>query len=379
MHIGYLLPGFSADASDWAIPVQQRLVRELAQADRVTVIALRYPHTRQPYLLEGAWIVPLGWTSSARGLNRLRLWRDALTRLERLHRETPFDVLHATWADETGLIAAWAGRRLGVPSVVTAVGGEAARLDSLGYGLQQSTFSRWVVRQALSADRVLAASPYLARQIAELTVRLADVLPLGVDSSVFSPTTAAPESDLIVCAGSLIPVKGHAEILRALAHLPNARLEIAGTGPERAALEALAHELGVADRVRWLGPVRYLDMPALFQRASIHALPSRHEGQGMVTLEAAACSVPTVGSAVGLLNDDAALGVAVPPGDEMALAEALGSMLGDGDARQAAGERARARVLEAYMIEETARRLREVYLTLTHGHRASATKSTVGS
>jgi glycosyltransferase involved in cell wall biosynthesis len=358
MHIGYLLPGFSAHADDWAIPVQQGLVRELAKADQVTVIALRYPHTRQPYILAGARVVPLGWTAQARGVHRLRLWRDALRTLERLHLETPFDVLHATWADETGLIAARAGRRLGVRSVVSAVGGEAVALRDVGYGLQRSAFSRWIVRQALTADCVLAASPYLARQLAGFTARPVEVAPLGVVVNAFTPGSAR-EPGLIVSAGSLIPVKDHATLLRALARLPEARLELAGDGSERARLEELAAALGIAGRVRLVGAVGYRDMPTLFQRAAVHALPSLHEGQGMVTLEAAACGVPTAGSAVGLLADDSELGRAVPPGDDAALAEALRALLADPEA----GLHARARVLEAYSIEETARRLRTVYTT----------------
>jgi glycosyltransferase involved in cell wall biosynthesis len=361
MRIGYLLPGFSAHADDWAIPVQQRLVRELAYADQLTVIALRYPHTRRPYLLEGAQVVPLGWTARARGLARLCLWRDALQTLEQLHRAAPFDVLHATWADETGLLAVWAGRKLGVPSVVTAVGGEFAALTSLDYGLQRSAFSRWIVRQALNADALLAASPFLARQMAALTPRPVTVLPLGVDTAQFSPAAAPPEPDLIVSAGSLIRVKGHAVLLQALAQVPAARLVLAGDGPERAALEAQAGALGLAERVQFGGAVDYAGMPALFRRAALHALPSLHEGQGMVTLEAAACGVPTAGSAVGLLADDPALGAAVPPGDDAALTQALVALLNDVDTRRRKGEQALARVKQAYTLEETARRLREVY------------------
>lgn len=365
MHIGYLLPGFSANPREWAIPVQQRLVRELAHADRVTVVALRYPHTRQSYVIEGAQVVPLGWTAKARGLNRLRLWRDALLTLSRLHRETPFDVLHATWADETGLIAAWAGRRLRIPSLVSAVGGEFVGLDFPGYGNRRTLSGRWITRQALTADRLLAASPYLARQMAALTAKPVEVLPLGVDAAQFAPVDASMEPGLIASAGSLIPVKGHAVLLRVLARLPDARLEIAGEGPERRILESLAASLGLAERVRFLGAVRYDEMPAFYRRAAVHALPSLHEGEGLVTLEAAACETPTVGSAVGLLADDPALGLAAPPGDEDSLTDALGAMLGDKQARRAAGERARARVLEIYTIEETARRLRQHYLELT--------------
>ena len=361
MHIGYLLPGFSAHADDWAIPVQQRLVRELAATDRVTVLALRYPHTRQRYALEDAQIVPLGWTAQARGPDRLRLWQDARRTLERIHRESPFDVLHATWADETGLIAARNGRRLGIPSVVSAVGGEFVGLKAHSYGNQRSRFGRWVAQQALKADVVTAASHYLARQMRGFTARPIEILPLGVDATCFQPGGETGDPRLIVSAGSLVPVKDHATLIHALAQLPDARLELIGDGPERLRLEALTTSLGLADRVQFSGSVTYPEMPAHYQRAAIHAMPSLHEGEGMVTLEAAACAIPTIGAAVGLLADDPALGDAVPPGDVDALARALAALIDHSQARQAAGQRARARVLEAYTIEQTARRLREVY------------------
>ena len=76
----------------------------------------------------------------------------------------PFDLLHAMWADETGLIAGWAGRRLGIPVVVSILGGELVGLRDIGYGLQRSRFSRWIVGQALSgADRVIVPSSYVRR------------------------------------------------------------------------------------------------------------------------------------------------------------------------------------------------------------------------
>jgi len=60
MRIGILLPGFSSHPADWAIPVQQNLARELAARDDLRVIALRYPHRRDHYTLEGATVYSLG-------------------------------------------------------------------------------------------------------------------------------------------------------------------------------------------------------------------------------------------------------------------------------------------------------------------------------
>jgi hypothetical protein len=100
MNIGILLPGFSAHENDWAIPVQLNLVRELARRADVRVLALRYPHRRGIYSVHGAAVYSLA-AGQARGWRRLAVWWYALQLLRRLHRERPFHVLHAMWADET--------------------------------------------------------------------------------------------------------------------------------------------------------------------------------------------------------------------------------------------------------------------------------------
>src|SRR5690606_24948149 len=108
---------FSADEHDTAIPVQHYLIKEMAKHDSIRVIALRYPHRRSPYPFFGAEVIPLGYTHQARRLRRFQLWTEAIYRIIELHREKPFDVLHAIWADETALIAGWAGRLLHIPVV----------------------------------------------------------------------------------------------------------------------------------------------------------------------------------------------------------------------------------------------------------------------
>jgi hypothetical protein len=110
LNIGILLPGFSADEHDWAIPVQHNLMRELSTHANVRILALRYPHRRENYNLFEAEVIPLGYTAQTRGLRRLQLWAEALITLRKLHHEKPFDILHAMWADETGAIAVWAGK-----------------------------------------------------------------------------------------------------------------------------------------------------------------------------------------------------------------------------------------------------------------------------
>jgi glycosyltransferase involved in cell wall biosynthesis len=378
MNIGVLLPGFSSDEQDWAIPVQLNLVREMAKHDDVRVLALRYPHRRDNYRVFGATIYSLG-VGQARGIQRLALWWDALQMLRRLHRERPFDVLHAMWADETGLIATWVGRWLGVPVVVSIAGGELARLDDIGYGLGGSAFSRWIVGQALRADRVVVACSYIQRLIGQsgYRVRKANIrtIALGVNTDIFcrpvgtqgvTPLSGVPRR--LIHVASLVGVKDQATLLRALAQLDqNVILDILGEGPEHTRLEALATELGIANRVHFVRVVHHLDLPRYYQQADLNVLTSRHEGLGMVTLEAAACGVPTVSTNVGLLPDYPAMGVSVPVGDDEALAAAIRGLLIDDEKRMALAQSAYETIHKQFTIQHTVEQFRGLYRELKSG------------
>jgi glycosyltransferase involved in cell wall biosynthesis len=368
MNIGILLPGFSSDEHDWAIPVQLSLVREMAREDSVRVLTLRYPHRHDRYPVHGADVIALG-AGQGRGLGRLHLWYAALRTLRRLHRETPFDILHAMWADETGLIAAWAGRWLGVPSVVSLAGGELVALDGMGYGLQRGAFSRWVVGQALGADAVIVACSYMQQLIGQAGYRVPEArirqITLGVDATLFTPAESPVTTRKLIHAASLTGVKDQATLLRALARLDTrVSLVIAGDGPERDKLNSLAVELGISNRVQFAGAVQHLVMPDCYRGAALNVLTSRHEGLGMVTLEAAACGLPTVSTAVGLLPDVPEMGVSTPVGDDAALAAAIQTLLDDDTRRAALAQSARETVQTRFTIQHTVEAFRALYREL---------------
>jgi glycosyltransferase involved in cell wall biosynthesis len=370
MNIGILLPGFSSDENDWAIPVQLNLVREMAQHDNVRVLALRYPHRRDCYHIFGATVYSLG-VGQVRSVKRMALWWDALQTLRRLHDERPFDVLHAMWADETGLIAAWAGRWLGIPAVVSIAGGELARLDDIAYGLQRSAFSRWTVGHALrGADAVVVACSYVSALIGAAGYSIPDAkihtIILGVDTRVFQPGDYV-NGKRLVHVGSLVGVKDQVMLLRAMARLEaDVTLDIIGTGPERARLEQMAAALGILNRVHFAGGVQHADLPDYYRGAALNVLTSRHEGLGMVTLEAAACGVPTISTAVGLLPDHPAMGMTVPVGDDAALANAIEDLLTNPERRTALGQSAYQTVQERFTIQHTAATFRNLYEGLQH-------------
>ncbi len=264
MRIGCLLPGFSSDPDDWAIPVQQNLAREIAKQDDLRVIALRYPHRRDRYVIDGVIVYSLG-AGQVRGVGRLALWLDALRLITRLHHEKPFDLLHAMWADETGLIAAWAGRRLDVPVVVSILGGELVGLRDIGYGLQLSRFSRWIVDQALKgADRIVVPGSTVRRLIPTIPDHRIATITLGADADRFTPSGTPPDPNRLIHVASLVPVKDQATLLRALALLDlSVTLDMVGEGSERAKLEALSGDLGITGRVRFVGAVAHPDLPAV--------------------------------------------------------------------------------------------------------------------
>jgi glycosyltransferase involved in cell wall biosynthesis len=345
VNLGILIPGFSANEQDWCIPVYLNLVRCLAERDSVRVFALRYPPRRDMYRVYGATVHSMGGRSDIAGIGRLGLWARTLTAIIREHRRTPFDVLHAIWADETGLIANLAGRLLHIPTIVSIAGGELVGLPDIGYGLQLSRFSRWTVTQALrGASRVIAPCVYTAKLAQPFTS--ADRLiiqPLGIDTNLFSPATPplhfvergeGGEAHLLA-VGSLSTVKDHAAAIRVFSRLRTSgvTLTIVGDGPLRSDLQRLAESLGMADRVHFQGAVEHDQLPALYRNADLHILTSRHEAFGMVIAEAAACGVPTVGYARGILPELAAAGggIAIAPGEsaESALAEAVDALLND--------------------------------------------------
>src|ERR1051326_8511797 len=136
MNIGLVVPGFSADATDWCIPALRHLARTLAARDDVRVLALRYPYSAGRYAIDGAEVLSLGG-GLAHGAATLELWRTILQALRFEHARRRFDVLHAFWATESGLLAALAGRILGVPTLVSLAGGELVAARDIGYGDQR--------------------------------------------------------------------------------------------------------------------------------------------------------------------------------------------------------------------------------------------------
>jgi glycosyltransferase involved in cell wall biosynthesis len=365
MRIGLVVPGFSADATDWCIPALRHLARTLARTDEVRVIATRYPYRAARYEVDNAEVIALGG-ATRRGPATVSLWRTALDAFRREHRRRPFDVLHAFWATESGLLTAVAGRVLRIPTLISLAGGELVALPEIAYGDQRLAWERFKVGVSLRLACAISAG---SRQLVEharryVGHRVVHRLPLGVDLDLFEPNgTDPPDVARLVHVGTLTGVKDQATLLRAFGHLrrerPTATLDIVGDGPMRADLERLASELAAPGAVRFRGAVDHAMLPPIYRSATAFVLSSRHEAQGMVVLEAAACAIPVVGTRVGVVPELTSAVAAVT--DDRGLAAATQVVLDDPDPHaRAAFDRART----DFGLDESAARFRDVYASL---------------
>jgi glycosyltransferase involved in cell wall biosynthesis len=379
MRLCLIVPGFSAAEDDWCIPALHHLVRRLAAAHEVTVLALRHPPRKDPYSFFGARVLPLA-AGTRTGAWRVALLLRALATVKREHRRRPFDVIHGLWADEAGFVAIAGGRRLGVRSVVSVMGGELVGLTDIGYGVQLGGAGRWLVRHSLTgADAVTVGSEALLGRVGAVRGRRPiELAPLGVDTSLFRPDGGRadlPGDPCLLQVASLTPVKNQRLLLEAFAEVaaghPEARLHLVGAGPLEAALVSRARSLGLDERVVFHGAVPHHELPPVYRAADLHVVSSRFESQGMAVLEAAACGTATVGTPVGILPELARDGAArtVPSADPGALAAALLALLEDRQQIRLLGGAAVARIREDLTVEKFVQRLERICADAVPPHR----------
>ncbi|MFL6136301.1 MAG: glycosyltransferase [Frankiaceae bacterium] len=296
------------------------------------------------------------------------------------------DIVHAHfWM--SGLAAVTAALPLDIPVVLTfhALGVVKRRHQG---GKDTSPRERLAIEYRLlhDVDHVVATCSDEVFELARLGAdrRAVTVVPCGVDPSVFKADGPAEPRDgglphRVVVVGRLVERKGIGNVIEALAAVPGTELVIVGgpapdeldTDAEARRLRALATAHGVADRVVLRGRVDRAALPPLLRSADVVACVPWYEPFGIVPLEAMACGVPVVASAVGGLIDtvvDGKTGVHVPPRDPAAIAAALRDLLPDEARRRAYGAAGARRVNARYRWERVAMATRQVYETVVAGH-----------
>jgi D-inositol-3-phosphate glycosyltransferase len=311
------------------------------------------------------------------------------------------DFLAADWADDrpdvahahfwmSGIATQQAAQRHGIPAVQTfhALGVVKRRYqgaddtspgDRLELEARVAREATWVA--ATCTDEVFELVR-IGRDRSRITV-----VPCGVDVSTFSPVGAVmPRGSRhrIVTVGRFVPRKGFDDLIRALPAIADAELVIVGGPPdsdmatdrESARLRDLAARCGVADRVQFYGPVARADMPAILRSADVVACTPWYEPFGIVPLEAMACGIPVVASAVGGMLDtvvDGVTGRLVPPKSPRHTATAITAILQNPALRRSLGSAGRGRAKSRYSWDRVAADTQRTYARLVPAIRAKIT------
>ena len=249
--------------------------------------------------VDAAEVRRFSWTLRPLHSFPLRWWR-AKRAVSRMLAAWKPDVVYVHFVSTHALYARIASRRVGVPMILSFRGNDAMRIAS-----RNAVSERVFAHLTEDADVILFSSVWLAehmkaaRWLRSRTGRLG-VLADAVDVSHAEP---APQGERYVLAGGrFVHKKGFDLLLSAWSMVDgqiDAPLWLAGDGPERTALEALAASLSLNGRVKFLGPVPHQRMLGLVAGSTMCVVPSREEPYGIIVVEAQALGTPVVACAVG--------------------------------------------------------------------------------
>jgi type III pantothenate kinase len=307
--------------------------------------------------------------------------------LARAWRRQRPDLVHAHfWMSGHASLLAAESMRLPVVQTFHALGTVKRRYQG---GMDTSPPQRLEIERQIvaGADRVLATC---SDEVFELMRMGADgervaVVPCGVDLDVFDPAGPAEERDpdlrRLLYVGRLVRRKGVGNVIEALPRMPRVELVVAGgpprdeldRDPEARRLAELAERHGVADRVRMRGRVPRERLPALIRSADAVVTVPWYEPFGIVPLEAMACGVPVIASAVGGMIDsvvDGQTGVHVPPRDPERLAEAALDLLADRERCRTYGQAGAKRAQRLYDWRRVGGQALETYEAVLSGREA---------
>src|SRR3982751_5592683 len=256
---------------------------------------------------------PFPFERANRFVNQLR-WGRWLTS----PRAPTFDVLHCGNIRPVGYAVRWVHRKLGTPYLVYVNGGDLLRerRKARQSPIKRQT-ARWILGQA---SGIVATSRWVAQLTSEVMSEVRVTVPppvtaldLGTDPVHFNPSRdtgalrrrwGVGDAPLILTVARLVPHKGQDMGIRALAALtrdfPDLRYIMVGEGHDELRLRGLARELGVYDKVGFVGAMRDDELPEAYATSTIYLGASRIdrdinvEGFGISFLEAAACGVPSI-------------------------------------------------------------------------------------
>jgi teichuronic acid biosynthesis glycosyltransferase TuaC len=299
------------------------------------------------------------------------LYARLLRRIQKLHRVKPIDVIHAHAALPCGHAATLLSKRLNVPFVVTVHGLDVFNNCHLG-GIPAAWRRKVSVEVYLPARIVVCISGKVQEILKYGTPAQTKsaIVYNGVNTTLFSPdrSRAKPDVPEILVVGTLLPSKGHELVLRAIEKLrpsfPQLRCRIIGEGRYRAQFEGLAHELGIARQVQFVGRQSRTSVAEAMRNCSVFALPSWDEGLGCVYLEAMSSGRPVIacqGQGISEIIEHGKNGWIIPKDGLEQIAQGLTVLLGSPEVSARIGVAARQTILEKLTLSHQAERLATIY------------------
>ena len=295
--------------------------------------------------------------------------------LTRIHERWPFEVIHAQMIVPDGWAAVQVGRQVGVPVVATA-----HRADVIDVPARSAALASQVRAAIEQIDQIATVSQAIreATEAVGTPVRPIEVIANGADTSVFFPRDRGearrrldiPDDGLVLSfVGKLVERKGVHILIDALGVMASRgdqvpRLVIAGIGEMRDQLERSATELGLAERVMFVGKVPHDEVAWYMAAGDVFVLPSYSEGLPTVACEALNCGVPMVATAVDGTPEivrHEETGLLVPAGDASALADALARITQDHALRRRLAETAARVGREEFTWDANARKTAALY------------------
>ncbi|MGA7991577.1 MAG: glycosyltransferase family 4 protein, partial [Thermoanaerobaculia bacterium] len=307
MRIAIVVPGgVDRSGTERVIPAILWLIERLAARHETHVFALAQEQAPADWALRGAAVHNLGLAARSRWPGEALLAAGRRLR-SGLSVHGPFDVVHAFWANNPGFLATWAARAFGIPVVVSLAGGELTALPDIGYGGQLHFRERLKTARTLRrAARVTAASAPMLEAARARGVNAA-LVPLGVPRVRFAEPLERDANSRLLLVGSLNRVKDVPTALKALRGIvdefPAAHLDVVGEDVLAGEVPRAASALGLSGHVTFHGFLPADALLPFYRRADLLVHSSRHEAGPLVVLEAAACRVPTVGTAVGHIRE----------------------------------------------------------------------------
>lgn len=346
--------GFLESVARLGMRTGRPLARFLGDAATVSAAALRYGPVS---LAKTAYVLPKAWAAAERFADR-------------------YDHVLAYWGNYAGTCAYLFHRlhRRRVPFSIWLHAGT------------DLYFRPAYLRQKLEhADSIITCCAFnrtfILERYPEVAHRLAPKIHVcyhGLDLPAFPYRPDGRPLHKVIGVGRLARDKGFAYLLYAVPDLVRrgiaVEVEIVGDGPERRTLERLARKLGIADRVRFRGWLRFDDVRSAMSEATILVHPSDGLGDGLpnVLREAMALGTPVIASRVAGIPealDDGRCGILVPPKDVAALANAIATLLADAALRGTFADRARRHTEQHFDLMRNGAHLAELLRATTAGTR----------